>query len=303
MKGWKKKYREMKIGLIDVDGHNFPNLALMKISAYHNAHDDCVEWWNGFEHYDIVYMGKVFTNTPDENHCINADQVIKGGTGYDIKTVLPNEIEHQYPDYSLYPSYSEAYGYLTRGCPRGCGFCIVGKKEGLKSVQVANLSEFWREQKQIKLLDPNLLACDDHEKLLHQLIDSKAWIDFTQGLDVRLLNKDNIKLVNRIKIKNIHFAWDNPNDTHTPKMLQWFANNTKLDHRRRAVYILTNYNSQHEQDLERVYKIWEMGYSPYVMIYDKPNAPKVTRHLQRWANNPIVFKSGLDFAKYDPKLA
>lgn len=292
----------MRIGLIDVDGHNFPNIALMKISAYHKAHGDYVEWWNGFVHYDRVYMSRVFTDeyTQDENHCINADEIIKGGTGYSLKTVLSDEIEHQYPDYSLYPKHKEAYGYLTRGCPRNCEFCIVGEKEGLKSVQVADIGEFWRGQREIKLLDPNLLACADHEKLLKQLIDSRAWIDFTQGLDARLLNEDNAKLLERIKVKNIHFAWDDPNDGHVPKMLEWFSKRTTLDHRRRTVYILTNYNTAHEQDLERVYKVWEMGYSPYVMIYDKPNAPQRTRHLQRWANNPIIFKSEPYFAKYDP---
>lgn len=161
----------MKIWLIDVDGHNFPNLPLMKLSAFHKAQGHHVEWWNGLQHYDAVYMSRVFTDeySEDEKHCINADEIIKGGTGYDIKTVLPDEIEHQYPDYSLYPQYKEAYGYLTRGCPRNCPFCIVSEKEGLKAVQVADLGEFWQGQKEIKLLDPNLLACADHERLLQQL--------------------------------------------------------------------------------------------------------------------------------------
>lgn len=296
----------MKIGLIDVDSHNFPNIALMKISAYHKARGDKVKWvWQDFGLFDRVYMSRVFDDTysNDYPYKISADDVVKGGTGYDLKNVLPEEIEHQYPDYSLYPRYTEAYGYLTRGCPRGCPFCIVGEKEGLKSVQVADLTEFWKDQREIKLLDPNLLACKDHEKLLKQLVESGAWVDFTQGLDVRLLNDDNVKLIEKVKIKNIHFAWDDTNDDYTPKMLKWFSERTKLDHRRKTVYILTNFNSEHEQDLERVYKVREMGYSPYVMIYDKPNAPQITRHLQRWANNPIVFKAQPDFAKYDPRRA
>lgn len=296
----------MKIGLIDVDGHNFPNLALMKISAYHKTRGDTVKWvWQDFGHFDRVYMSRVFDDTysNDYPYKINADEVVKGGTGYDLKNVLPEEIEHQYPDYSLYQRYTEAYGYLTRGCPRNCPFCIVGEKEDLKSVQVADLTEFWKDQREIKLLDPNLLACKDHEKLLKRLVDSGAHVDFTQGLDVRLLNDNNVKLIERIKVKNIHFAWDDPNDSHTPKMLKWFANKTKLSDSRRTVYILTNFGSTHEQDLERVYKVREMGYSTYVMIYDKPNAPKITRHLQRWANSPVIFKSEPDFAKYDPRRA
>lgn len=92
------------IGLIDVDSHNFPNLALMKISAYHKQRGDQVEWWNGLKHYDRVYQSKVFTDlyTHDNEYVIMADEVIKGGTGYDLKNKLPDEIEHIMPDYSLY---------------------------------------------------------------------------------------------------------------------------------------------------------------------------------------------------------
>ena len=168
----------MKIGLIDVDSHHFPNLCLMKLSAYHKTKGDTVEWWNGFEKYDIVYKSKVFTEvyTTEENTVIYADKIIEGGTGYDLENKLPYEIEHSYPDYSLYPKLTKdtAYGFLTRGCPRNCPFCIVSQKEGKQSVKVANLSEFWKGQKIIKLLDPNLLSCKDHIELLQQLIDSKA---------------------------------------------------------------------------------------------------------------------------------
>jgi radical SAM superfamily enzyme YgiQ (UPF0313 family) len=124
----------MKIGLIDVDGHNFPNLALMKISAWHKAKGDTVEWCLPIDHYDIVYQSKVFDETysPDIEWMPMADKVIKGGTGYGLDNKLPDEIEHIYPDYSLYPELTKdtAYGFLTRGCPRGCKFCIVASKEG-----------------------------------------------------------------------------------------------------------------------------------------------------------------------------
>ncbi len=148
----------MKIGLLDVDGHKFPNLALMKISAWHKKLGDDVEMFFPFNHYDRVYMSKVFTFTPDFNTCINADEVIKGGTGYDLKNKLPEEIESIYPDYSLHGIKNTAYGFLTRGCPRGCEFCIVGEKEGKCSHKVADLKNFWNGQKEVKLLDPNLLA-------------------------------------------------------------------------------------------------------------------------------------------------
>lgn len=200
----------MKIGLIDVDSHNFPNLALMKLSAYHKAQGDDVEWWNGFVHYDRVYQSKVFdeTYTEDMDFCIMADEVVKGGTGYDLDNKLPNEIEHICPDYSVYGITDTAYGFLTRGCPRACPFCIVSAKEGRKSNTVADLDEFYRGQKNIELLDPNLLASKEHENLLMQLADSKAWVNFNQGLDARLLTKYNIELINKVNVKNIHFAWD-----------------------------------------------------------------------------------------------
>ena len=136
----------MKIGLIDVDGHNFPNLPLMKISAYHKAKGDEVSWYNPFEgEKDVVYLSKVFDSSisKDYDAPIYAEQIIKGGTGYsDLAAVLPQEIEHHYPDYGLYNINDTAYGFLTRGCPRACGFCIVSEKEGYRSQQVADLSEY-----------------------------------------------------------------------------------------------------------------------------------------------------------------
>ena len=137
----------MEIGLIDVDSHNYPNLALMKISAWHKSQGDHVEWWNGLKHYDRVYQAKVFDNTytQDNIYCVDADEVIKGGTGYGLNDRLPDEIEHIYPDYSLYNITDTAYGFLTRGCPRHCPFCIVGDKEGLCSHKVADLSELQEE--------------------------------------------------------------------------------------------------------------------------------------------------------------
>ena len=175
----------MKIGLIDVDGHNYPNLALMKISAYHKAKGDSVEWWWGFETYDRVYMSKVFDDTysPDIPAPFNADQIVRGGTGYCMSSQLPYEIEHMCPDYSLYPELTKdtAYGFLTRGCPNACPFCIVSEKEGRMSRKVADLSEWWSGQKNIVLMDANILACREHISLLEQLADSGACVDFNQG--------------------------------------------------------------------------------------------------------------------------
>ena len=287
----------MKVGLIDVDGHNFPNLPLMKISAYHKAQGDCVEWVDLFEHYDKVYQSKVFTFTPDLDYFVDADEIQKGGTGYGLENKLLPCIENQCPDYSLYPEYSEAYGFLTRGCPRGCPFCIVAEKEGRKSVQVADLDNFYRGQKTIKLLDPNITACKDRERLLNQLIDSGAWVDFTQGIDIRLVEGVE-SLLSKVKVKTLHFAWDNPKQDLTRQFTE-FKKHTNLDIRRLRVYVLTNFDSTHEQDLYRIYKLKEMGYDPYVMIYEKDTAPKQTRYLQRWVNNKIIFRNCERFEDYD----
>lgn len=300
----------MNIGLIDVDSHKFPNLCLMKISAYHKAKGDSVEWCNLFKHYDRVYLSRVFDDiyTEDFLTTINADEIIKGGTGYDLKNKLPKEIEHIYPDYSLYPKLTKntAYGFLTRGCPNNCPFCIVSKKEGRRSVKVADLHEFWKGQKEIKLLDPNILACKDHIDLLEQLAKAKCRngnkvvVDFTQGLDARLITEKNVEILAKIKVKMIHFAFDlMKNEENILKGLRLYKEVTNISERKTGVYILTNFNTTHEEDLYRIYKVQELGYMPYVMVYNKPKAPQITKDLQRWCNNRIIYRaSGLRFENY-----
>ena len=293
----------MKIGLIDVDGHNFPNLALMKISAWHKSQGDTVEWCLPLDHYDIVYQSKVFDETysPDIEWTPMADKVIKGGTGYGLDNKLPDEIEHTYPDYSIYPELTKdtAYGFLTRGCPRGCKFCIVAGKEGRRSIKVADLSEFWRGQKNIVLLDPNILACRQHPDLLQQLIESKACVDINQGLDIRLTTEANIALINQIKVKEIHFAWDNAEDDLKPYFERYKALAKHKPHGRYGtVYCLTNCGSTMEENLYRIYTLRDLGYDPYVMVYDKPNAPREIKDLQRWCNNGFIFRSCKRFEDY-----
>lgn len=293
----------MKVGLVDVDSHNFPNLCLMKISAWHKAKGDEVEFAIPLLPYDRIYMARVFddTYTHDDMIAYQCDDIRKGGTGYGLDNTLPYEVEHMFPDYSLYGITDTAYGFLTRGCPRHCHFCIVGDKEGLVSRKVADLSEFWNGQKNIKLLDPNLIACKEWKTLLQQLIDSKAKVDFTQGVDIRLMTEEKAEMISQIRMSMIHFAWDNYPDEVVYNQLQKYRKYFRGQHKP-SVYLLTNFNTTHEQDMDRVHRISLLDYEPYVMIYDKPNAPTITRYLQRWANNKRVFNK-IKFSDFDPKKA
>lgn len=306
----------MRVGLIDVDSHHFPNLALMRISAYHKAQGDLVEWWLGdLFHYDIVYMAKVFSAqySADIPEPLNADRIIKGGSGYCITLKdgreifdkekhanLPPEIEAMAPDYSIYPEYDFAVAFTSRGCPRGCPFCIVGKKEGLRSTKVADVSTFYRGQKRIEVLDQNITACAEKHDLFEQYIETGAYINFNQGLDMRLITEEDISYLNRMKMENIHFAWDNPRDDLRAKFETYAKYSSRRPHGRFGmVYVLTGFNSTLEEDLYRVYTLRDLGYDPFVMIYNRPDAPKQLRHLQRWCNNKKLFRTISRFEDYD----
>lgn len=310
----------LKIGLIDVDGHNYPNIPLMKISAWHKKHGDSVEWYDPMfsGHMDKVYMSKVFSFSPDFEHFIDADEVIKGGSGYCISLVngkevfdkskdisLPSDVEHIYPDYSLYGITDTAYGFLSRGCPRGCDFCHVAAKEGRRSIKVADLNEFWNGQKNIVLCDPNILACREWKELLQQLIDSKAVVDINQGIDIRLMTPKKAEMLKQIKSKNLYFAWDRMQDRQKilPKF-RMFKEITGIRDRNLIVYVLCNFDTTIEEDLERIYTLRELGYWAYVMLYDKERIPKghELRKLQRWVNNRIIFASCPTFEDYKKRL-
>ena len=319
----------MRIGLIDVDGHHYPNLCLMKLSGWHKAKGDEVEWWSEeAPMYDIVYMAKVFSDTysPDKPTPKNAKKVLRGGTGYAIwlegdKEVyhkdhdppLPDEVEHFYPDYSLYPEYTgygkpmrqqTAYGFLTRGCPRGCGFCHVAPKEGRCAHKVADLREFWNGQGNICLSDPNILACRDAPELLDQLVRSKARVDFNQGLDARLITPATAEYLANMKLSMPHFAMDSMAAMEpVARGLRTYVEackriNGKWNWRNAKVFCLTNFDTTHEQDMMRIRAIQECECWPYVMIYNKPSAPSITRRLQRWTNNPAAYAASTDFVDY-----
>lgn len=186
----------MKIALVDVDGHNFPNLALMKLSAWHKAHGDSVEWYSPlFSRPEKIYASKVFTFTPDYlDYAPNDPEPEKGGTGYGIYQDLPEEIDRMNPDCSIYPQYPFTIGFLSRGCIRNCPWCVVPKKEGTVR-RYDDIERIAQGRKHVVLMDNNFLA-NDRDFVREQLEKARKFrlcIDFNQGLDARLINEENAR--------------------------------------------------------------------------------------------------------------
>ncbi len=312
--------KKVQIGLIDVDNHKkldkcFPNLPLMKLSAYHKSICDHVEWFRSGKHYDVVYMSKVFSFTPDFQEEIDANLIIKGGTGYaidlnifgkekfhkELHHSLPYKIEHIFPDYGLYGINDTAYGFMSRGCPRGCGFCHVKQKEGSVSYKVADLNEFWNGQKYIELLDPNTFACKDWENIAQQLINSGAWVNFNQGVDIRVMNKMKMEMLKQIKIKHVHFAYDRYQDKKLIEpIFRRFKEETNWKRDKVSVYVLCNYDTTIDQDLDRIMFLKSLDFNPYVMRYDKEHIKRgsMINKVARYVNNKNFFWKYETFQDY-----
>ena len=314
----------MKVGLWN-DSTHFPNLCSMKISAFCKATGDETELWDETHNYDLIFASKIFTESKEPN--FGNKPVIRGGSGYNLHNKLPHHIEHIYPDYSLYPNFKAALGVLTRGCPRvnhaisKGGFCLTPDKDGCRTRKVADLSEFWRGQDEIYLLDQNILAASERKDLLQQLADSKATIIFDGGMDVRYMNDELIEMFRTIKVADYHFAWDDPRENLAGKF-EFVSNSGLIRKDRCGVYVLTNFWSNTEQDLYRIYTLRKYGYVPYVMIYDKQKFVhdngkwrkgvesvftteqlrqfKTCQHLQRWCNNRALIKKIPNFTDYEP---
>lgn len=202
----------MNISLLNVDGHNFPNLALMKLSSFHKKSGDSVDWYHPlFSRPDRIYASKVFTFTQDyTDYAPWHPEPLRGGTGYDATTKLPEAVEHMSPDYSLYPNWQPAIGFLTRGCIRNCPWCIVPRKEG-KLCEVDDIERVSAGRKEVVLLDNNFLAADPDfvREQLEKIARLKLRIDFNQGLDARLITPENAKLLAACRwIRFIRFSCD-----------------------------------------------------------------------------------------------
>ena len=283
----------MRIGLIAVDGRNsFPNLALMRLSNWHKQRGDTVEWWTRFTHYDRVYMSKVFTFTPDFDTVINAEEIITGGTGYKNFGSLPPEVEACPPDYTLYPNWKPAVGFLTQGCCRCCDFCIVPRKEGAVH-PAATWEEIKRpDSREMVLLDNNVLASDYGLEQIDRMGRERVWVDFNQGLDARLITPEIAGMLARLHwIRLIRLACDTSEMLPVIRQATSYLKEAGVSQSRFWAYALVR---DVEEAHQRVMALREMGVEPFAQPYrdyDGGEPTEERKAFARWVNRKSLFKS------------
>lgn len=295
----------MKIGLLDVDYSGFCNLALMKISAWHKSIGDEVEWYNQLCNYDKVYMAKVFSFTPDYGYYVNAPNVEKGGTGYDLKKTLPDYIDRLQPDYSIYSSIDDktAYGFLTRGCPNHCKWCIVPKKEGgIKPyMDIEEIAINGRNK--IILMDNNVLVSDYGLDQIEKIIRLGLRVDFNQGLDARLVTDDIAKLLAKVKwIKRIRFGCDTPGQIEEVEKAISLINKYGYKGEYFLYCILMDFKESfkrvnHWRSKKKIYPHCQ----PFRDISNpRKTIPQWQMDLARWADRKELFRA-CEFEDYEPR--
>ena len=290
----------MRVGLIDVDGRTFPNLALMKISTFHKRQGHDVSWLDYFYSYDKVYKSKIFTFSHEDTTHISCDTVERGGTGFDVKKRLPEEVEKIVdPDYSLYPDYKFSIQFFSRGCIRKCSFCLVREKEGfIHPVEPMNLNP---NGKHIEVLDNNFFANKHYRDAIEWLVKAGQPVNL-HGVDVRIMNEEQAFHLNRLKLhKQVHVAWDDIRDDIEPKLKNMvkYVKPSKI-----CCYVLVGNGTTIEEDMHRIMKIKELGIDPFVMPFrdyeDKRIVPQYEKDLASWVNKKQRFKS-FDFKDYRPR--
>lgn len=288
----------MRIGLHDSDRTNFPNYALMKISAWHKANGDTVEWWVPMCQYDRVYSSKVFTFTP-ENPYLPPD-TIKGGTGYGKYEELSPEIDDMYPDYSIYPDCNYAIGFLTRGCIRRCPWCVVPRKEG-RIRPYRTWQEIKRpDSRDIVFMDNNVLACPHGIEQIQDMAGHPVRVDFNQGLDARLISDDVARMLADLKwIRFIRMSADTDEMLNVVLKAIERLGKYGVKPRRVFVYLLV-------QDVEsaerRALALRNIGADPFAQPYrdftTNAEPAKELKALARWVNDKAIFKKVERFADY-----
>ena len=282
----------MKVGLIDVDGHHWPNLALMKISAWHKAQGDEVEWWIGLKRYDRVYLSKVFTFSPDVETVIQADEIVRGGTGYKDYRSLPPEIEATFPDYSIYPECKHAIGFLTRGCIRSCPWCIVPKKEG-RIRPAATWREIKRpDSRQIVFLDNNVLAHEHGLQQIEEMGQEEVWVDFNQGLDARLITPKVARMLSRLHwIRFVRLSCDTAEMLPVIEQATAYLREAGVAPSRFWCYMLVR---DVEEAHRRAVALDKLGVVPFAQPYRDYNGNEPAQDqldFARWVNHRATFKA------------
>jgi len=291
-----------KIGLIDVDNNSFPNLALMKISSYHKAIGDTVEFV-AIGNYDITYISKVFTYTPDYTPSLaQLGEIIKGGTGYDLTTKLPDEIDNMLPDYSIYGITDKAYGFLTRGCNYNCKWCVVSKKEG-KVKPYRDIEEILQGRKKAIIMDNNILASDYGVQQIEKIVKLGIKVDFNQGLDARLITPEIAELLSKIKwIRSVRFACDSDSMILLVIKAMDLLVSAGIGKWRFDNYLLLN--GRIESAYLRANEMRKYGVSinpqPYRDFRTKNNIPQWQKDFARWGNRKQLYRS-TDFKNYEPR--
>lgn len=288
----------MLIGLHDSEENGFPNYALMKISAWHKAKGDTVEWWNPMLKYDIVYSSKVFTFTPENPYL--PQNTVKGGTGYGLYTELPEEVDQCFPDYSIYPNCNYAIGFLTRGCIRRCPWCVVPKKEGDIRPYRTWEEIKRRDSRDIVFMDNNVLACPHGIEQIKDMCGKDVRVDFNQGLDARLITPEIADILAQLKwIRFIRMSCDTDNSLPIVLEAIRLLERKGIKPYKVFVYLLV-------QDIEsaekRALAIRNVGANAFAQPYrDYDNNIKPTREQRdfaRWVNHKAIFKTVKTFSDY-----
>lgn len=278
----------MFVGLHNCDKTKFPNLALMKLAAWHRAQGDTVQKFIALMSYDKVYSSKVFSWSATSPYL--PSHAIKRGSGYGIFDPLPDCIEHICPDYDFY-GVNFSLGFLTRGCVRSCEWCIVPKKEGAIRVH-ADIEEFCRH-KSVVLMDNNVLACDHGITQIEKMAKVGLRVDFNQGLDARLIDQSIAKRLAALKWRApIRLACDDASQMPYIEKAVRLLREAGAKPKRYSCYVLVK---EIEDALERVMFLRSLEVDPFAQPYRKPgssaNPPLDLRRFARWVNHRAIFKS------------
>lgn len=271
----------MRIGLLNLEP-KYKNLALEKIRLYYQTQGDEVEDYFALEVYDKVYCSSIFTFTPKH---IVPQGAICGGSGFDLTTTLPPEIDSVKPHLN--------FGFTSRGCIRHCPFCIVPAKEGYVKV-AGDLYDLWDgKAKLITLFDNNILALHEHFMMIcSQAINEGIKLDFNQGLDHRLLYSENVKRLKEISHKEYHFAFDHPSYVKGVERAIGLLQSVGIN--RSIWYVLVGFNTTFQEDLDRLNFLRDNHQNAFVQRYKR--ARKLTA-LARWANQHHIFQ-GMTWEQY-----